>query len=312
MNLETFKKLFIEAVEEALNEAGLHYALTYDTFKKFSRSYEALIARKDDIGVNLDIDEFYKNYLKGKPVSELVDNAIEIIDKAMDNSPNGNDARETLENYSNARQRLFVTLVSADVNPELLSTVPHRIMDDMAIVYRCSVSVGDAEDGGTVLINDSLLSAWGISADQLHEDAMQNSIKTRPAVIQGMSVVLAKLMNMSVEELYGDDIPEEEAMFVASTPDTVLGAGVITYPNFFEKAAEQLGGGFYVLPSSIHEVILVPDKFAETNTDFRSMVTEINATQVEPRDRLIDNYYHYDSEAHIFETGEAFKLRKED
>lgn len=77
-----------------------------------------------------------------------------------------------------------------------------------------------------------------------------------------------------------------------------------------DQAAEKLGGDFYILPSSIHEILLVPDNGDKTADDLRDMVREVNATQVSPEEKLTDNVYHYDSKEHIFELAEKFEARQ--
>ena len=104
--------------------------------------------------------------------------------------------------------------------------------------------------------------------------------------------------------------PENELMYVASTPDKVHGACVISYQNFMDQAAERLGGDFFVLPSSIHEIILVRDDGNADYHNLQSMVQEVNDTQVDPAEKLTDNVYHYDSKDHVFELAEKFEARQ--
>ena len=77
-----------------------------------------------------------------------------------------------------------------------------------------------------------------------------------------------------------------------------------------DKAAEKAGGDFYILPSSIHEILIIPDNGKMGLKDLENMVKEVNATQVSPADKLTDNVYHYDSQAKIFELGEKFVERQ--
>lgn len=84
---------------------------------------------------------------------------------------------------------------------------------------------------------------------------MENAPEIRPSEIRGMSEVMSELAPGMIPEV----APEDEQMFVATVPDKIHGAGVIAYPNFMEDAAEKMGGDFFVLPSSIHEVLLVKD-----------------------------------------------------
>ncbi len=76
------------------------------------------------------------------------------------------------------------------------------------------------------------------------------------------------------------------------------------------QAAERAGGDFFILPSSIHEVLIVPDNGEMGLKDLEAMVKEVNATQVAPADKLTDSVYHYDSKDKIFELGEKFVQRQ--
>ena len=104
--------------------------------------------------------------------------------------------------------------------------------------------------------------------------------------------------------------PEDEQMYVATVPDKVHGAGVLAYQDFMDKAAERAGGDFFILPSSIHEILIVPDNGKMNLKDLEAMVREVNVTQVSPADKLTDSVYHYDSKEKIFELGEKFVERQ--
>lgn len=84
---------------------------------------------------------------------------------------------------------------------------------------------------------------------------------------------------------------------------------MIQYPGFLDQAAEALGGDFYVLPSSAHEVLLVADDGSMEIGYLEEMVRSVNETEVSPAERLSDNVYHYDSKAHIFENARTFEAR---
>ncbi len=122
-------------------------------------------------------------------------------------------------------------------------------------------------------------------------------------------------MNDVMRELMGDMadmmIPDEQApIWVASVEGGQHGASALQYPDFLEQAAETLGGDFFVLPSSIHECLFVPDDGSMQLEYLEQMVRDVNETQVAPADRLSDNVYHYDSEAHIFENARTFEARE--
>ena len=91
--------------------------------------------------------------------------------------------------------------------------------------------------------------------------------------------------------------PEEEtpSMYVLTNADKMNGANSILDAKTMEDISEKIGGDFYILPSSLHEVIILPDT-PEMDKDYlEHMVQDINAGQVAPEDKLSDHVYMYDS-----------------
>ena len=84
------------------------------------------------------------------------------------------------------------------------------------------------------------------------------------------------------------------------------------YSGVMDEIGEKLGSNIFVLPSSLHETIVVPD---DGNMDFKAllaMVTEINATEVDTRDKLTDQVYHYDVTDKVFEKASRYEDRKQE
>ena len=158
-----------------------------------------------------------------------------------------------------------------------------------------------------------MVDSYGITPEQLHADALKNAPEIKPVVIEGMAQVLAKQMGVEDLEMLGLNIPpEQEKIFVASVEGNVHGAGVIAYTDFMDQAAERVGGDFYLLPSSRHEVLLVPDDGTIDLKSLENMVREVNATTVSAEDKLTDSVYHYDSQEKVFELAEKYVDRQHD
>ena len=87
-------------------------------------------------------------------------------------------------------------------------------------------------------------------------------------------------------------------MYVLSNQKRVFGAAGLLYDRVLSDAGVRLEDDFYVLPSSVHEVILVPDHVAGSEKELRIMVHEVNHTQVEPEEILSESVYHYDRKKH--------------
>ncbi len=111
-----------------------------------------------------------------------------------------NENYDTIKDYDQMKATLSMEVVSAGRNAELLDKVPHKDLEDMAVVYR--FVVGDSENGrGSILITNQLLDSYGISAEQLHEDALKYAPVMRPAVIQTMTETLLEMMGPDARDM---------------------------------------------------------------------------------------------------------------
>ena len=92
-------------------------------------------------------------------------------------------------------------------------------------------------------------------------------------------------------------MPEEESdefgMYVLSNSSKVFGAASILYPDVLKNFAEKLDRDLYILPSSVHEVILLPKRSETEWETLQEMVKEVNATQLEEVEILSDSVYSY-------------------
>ncbi len=311
MDFETFKENIAKDLEQKLYEkTGREVSVELRTVEKMNETYEALAVKPEDsiIGVNLNATSLYHQIEHGASYDSVVDGAVDVAENALTNHPEFDI--DAFKDYANMKSTLAMEVVSAERNADLLQTVPHKDMEDMAVVYR--FVLGDTAAGtGTILVTNQMLDNYGITAEQLHEDAMHNAPEIRPLVIEGMGQVLARQMGVDDLEMLGLNIPpEQEQMFVATVEGNVHGAGVIAYEDFMDKAAERVDGSFYILPSSVHELLIIPDNGKFDLRSLENMVKEVNATTVDPIDQLTDSVYHYDAEARVFELGEKFVERQ--
>ncbi|WP_026510990.1 DUF5688 family protein [Butyrivibrio sp. LC3010] len=305
MDYERFKEGFQDALKAELAVRGADVELTARRVDKMNGSYDAITVRptESSIGVNISIEKAFASYENGTPIPEIAEHFADAVEKGFRESPQVD--LESLSDYEQMKSKLSMEVVSAEKNAELLESVPHERMEDMAVVYRFVLDQTDSGNG-TILVTNQLLDQYGITKEQLRADAMENAPEIRPSEIRGMSEVMSELAPGMIPEV----APEDEQMFVATVPDKIHGAGVIAYPNFMEDAAQKMGGDFFVLPSSIHEVLLVKDNGQMTAKELENMVKEVNATQVEPADQLTDHVYHYDSQNHIFELADKYEERQ--
>ena len=297
MTFNDFQHNLIESLKTTLNNTDLAEAeLSLQKVDKLNGEYNSLCIKPKDsiIGMNINLDSIYKAFEEGVDYETLVKRTTEECIDGLASRPLVN--LNELTDYSKIKDKLSLEVVSAERNANTLKSIPHNMLEDMAVITR--IVLDKTEYGSaTIVITDSLCKQFGITKEQLFEDALVNAPIVRPSEIKGMSEVMSEMMPGLMPEV----APEDEQIFVASVPDKNHGAGVIAYPNFMEDAAQKLGGSFYLLPSSIHELLLVKDNGQMSAQDLENMVKEVNATQVEPCDQLTDHVYFYDAQKHVFQ-----------
>ena len=309
MNYETFKQEFAEDIKEKLYERGYDdVRISFNNVEKTNQNYEAMsvVPEGSNVGVNFNIENAFASYEHTDDYAGVLASATMVIADGLDRAPAIDVS--ALMDYENMKEKLSVEVISAEANADLLANVPHDRMEDLAVVYRFVME--SSEDGrASILVTNNLMDRMGVSHEQLRSDALENSPEIRPVVIMGMNEVMKEMMGPEVYEMFGIPDDAEETMYVATVPDKNSGAGVIAYQDFMDQAAERVGGDFFVLPSSINEILLVPDNGDMTADALRDMVKDVNAKEVSPEERLSDNVYHYDSKDHVFELAEKFEAR---
>ncbi len=276
---------FASRIEEELARKGTLVSIKEEERVKANDRFNALTITPlgASIGFSISLDQMIEAYARG--------DALDLIEKGL-----AATSVDVPTEYQDAKARLVLQVVGQAGNEAFLAGVPHETVEDLAVIYRVVLDEGP-NGAASYVVNDGILKAWGITPAQLHKDALAAAQASRPITITGiMERLMTEMGASSPEELGFPPTDGPEQMYVASC-GRVHGAAVIAYPGFFEAAEKKLGGSsFYLLPSSIHEVLLVPDQGCGTPEEFATMVREVNATQVAPEERLSDSVYYYNAE----------------
>ena len=303
MDFETFMN---EAIKEMRDRFPDFDISKQEVSKLQGESYTGMAVRPEnsEIGATLNLKDFYEALGSGMFLEDVMDSIERSVVSAVRHMPHY-DAR-VLEDYDRMKDALTVDLVPVAGNEEKLAQIPHKNVEDMALVYRFEEE-SSVYGSASILVTNEMLAVYDITADQLHEDAMKAAVQNRPAKLHNMNDVMRDMMG----DMSGlVPMNEPSPLWVATVEGGQNGAGVIQYPGFLDQAAEALGGDFYVLPSSVHEVLLVADDGSMEIGYLEEMVRSVNETEVSPAERLSNNVYHYDSEAHIFENARTFEARE--
>ena len=312
MDYESFKKEFTEDIKEKLYEMGYgDVDIKINNIKKVNRDYEAMnvVPEGGVMGVSFNLEEIFTKFEQSGDYDSVLKNTTSFVANGIDTAPKTDI--DNLLNYEEMKNKLSIEVISAEANKELLLNIPHDRIEDLAAVYRF-VLKSESTGKASILVSNEMMQKMGITHEQLKNDALYNAPIIRPAVIKGMNEVIKELMGKEAYEIANGTGNVEESVYVATVPDKDSGAGVLSYQNFMDQAAERVGGDFFILPSSIHEILIVKDDGEMKAELLRNMVQQINRTELMPEDKLSDNVYHYDSKEHIFELAEKFEARQKE
>ncbi len=185
----------------------------------------------------------------------------------------------------------FITyrLINKEKNEGLLQDAPYEEFLDLALIYQYTVKLSE-ERQGTVQILNEHMEKLQISQEALKDAAMENTKRIHPPAIYAMEGLLLGIKEpwLEKEEIHG--------MYVLTNTSGIYGAASLIYKERLREFARASGGGFYILPSSIHEVIFLPDQAEVCLRQLAAAVKEINATKVEATEVLSDQVYYFEPE----------------
>lgn len=177
---------------------------------------------------------------------------------------------------------------------------PFTPCGDLAAHYRLQLMEG-SEGTASAVITDGMLETWGITKEQLHQDAVAAESVRNPVRFYSMEDVMNEFMApVRAENLFDRDGPLDMGpmpLYVLTNASKVNGSGVLAHEGVLEKIGDLMGQDYFVLPSSVHEVLIMPGNGEMQTKELENMVREINATQVAPDEVLSDKVQYYDREA---------------
>ena len=294
---------FLEAARDRIKELVIEADVKVQAVDKLQgESYVGIAVRPEhaSAAVTFNLNAAYDRYQADESQKDAILNKIAADAKQVSSAIPAFEV-SSITDYETVKDHLTMQVVPVEPNKEMLEGIPHKTIEDIAVVYRVEIP-GSADGTATTLVTNQLLSEYGITPGQLHRDALEAQVANHPPVLKNMSEIMAEMSGGMM------DMPESP-MWVATVEGGMNGASVTQIPGFLEESAEKLGGDFFVLPSSIHEVLFIRDDGSFEREQLESMVRGVNATEVSEADFLSDSVYHYDSEEHIFEKAVTFESR---
>ena len=229
-------------------------------------------------------EDLYEAYLCGTSIEDIAQSLINYAKQNIQTSvPGGID----IEDYASVKKKFGLMVIGEQNNREYLKSMVSEKIEDLALVP--IIFTKDEHGIGCIKIRNELLEVWGVSAQEVIEEAKKNSPKVLPPTFRKMSDIVHENLVIGLEDF---TVPDEAALFVISNEYFAYGASAAFYPGFLESIGKALGKDFFILPSSMNELIILRD-FGQDPLELLQIVKYVNRTDVPPEEVLADAVYYY-------------------
>ena len=315
--MENVKKEMAQLLKTEEKEVRIHKVI-----KNNDIELDALmvVGRDTNISPTIYLNPYYEEHQNGRDFTEIV---FEIFHLYLDHCGKMTFSLEEFQDFAQIKKKVAFRIINTKLNEKLLKDIPSKKFLDLSIVYYTMIDQGEEGNGSaTALIHNSHLDLWGISKEELHRVAMENTprmlgweIRSMDAIIKDMLVKefesdegMQAIVRESGDDTYYDRVAEEKLeelnehredikMFVLTNKMRMNGAACILYQGVLQRFAQECACNIFILPSSIHEVILVPARKGITQSELDCMVRDVNREAVEDGEILSNHAYLYRKES---------------
>ncbi len=290
-------RTFVEKIREKIQEhLGKDYEVQITTNPKLNGTEKTgLSIRKtqepQQVMPIIYLEECFERYLQEKEFSECVEEICVVYKHQKENEEKIMAELKSIENmkrWEKVQNKVYPMLVSAKENEDLKGKYFYQEYLDFLILYVIRVT----EVGiGSIKITKQMVKSWKVSEYEIHHQAVEN-LKTDGYRVRSLNSVVKENL-LGITEDAEEEIEEAEPMYVLTNQIKYFGAaGIFLCAEMFQKIVGKQN--FYILPSSVHELILVKDTDGYDMETLSTMVRNVNEEQVTEDERLSNHAYYYD------------------
>lgn len=232
------------------------------------------------------LNEFYEKWLNGEElIDDICNNICEIYQKHK--IPFDFDT-SMLEDWETVKTLLSGRLINTEKNKELLMTLPHRELMDLSLIYCIDIS-SSVFGNGSIKLTYEILKLLNVSEEEVYENVMAN-MEQEGEILKSIVEVICEMIGD--ESINSGDL--SLPMYVLTNHNKIFGAAQIVRDSVLQNAASVLGSDYYIIPSSVHECLLIAESEIDKVENLANMVREVNDSEVEENEVLSYHVYHYD------------------
>lgn len=253
-----------------------------------------IMPEEQNLAPNIYMENFYEEYLAGGQIEDLVDAVVQFYEE---HKVQEEISLPDVTDFEAVKDLICFKLINGERNREMLKSMPHRQFLDLAVIYYIPVTLASDSDG-RITVTDRHFCLWGVDEDTLYRHAVENTRRMVPVELRSMKDVAREILlrengGTSLPE-QTDDVPDFPMYILRCGNDRQATAAALLYESVLREFAKRYGD-FYILPSSVFEVMLLPaaNPSPWDSAYYRSMVREVNRTQRLPEEVLSDSAYLY-------------------
>ena len=259
------------------------------------------------------LDSLYQEYINGKDVDSCVGDVADMRIEAQGKAEFFDMGVPDILDYEKMKDKLQMRICDKEWNTDRLEDKAFTEHGDFAAYY--AVNLEENREGiSSIPVTVSLMNEWGVSVEQIQADAMMAD-RNRGVVLMNMNeIIKSMIFGEEPENLLNEKLDIEtmrEPMFCLTNAQKMNGASLLLQEDIRKQIGECLGSDYFVLPSSIHEVLILPDNGLFEVPELNAMVKEVNETQVERQEQLSDKVQFCDGKTVVMENAERREARLE-
>ena len=290
----TKKQEFYNNVANGVSEIlGDEMVVEIQEVTKVNLSLDGLTIRKqgESIAPTIYLNQYFNQFNDGRAMDDIVQDIIRVYENNQPKNIMDVFKTEDFYDFDKMKEKIVLKVINTERNLDLLEQVPHLEMEGLGLSVVFYVSLMTGEQSAGILIKNEHLKLWEKTVSDLLTVAEVNTNRMHAFTIKSMNEVLSGMFGFE-EELIPEDVP---ALYVLTDENKTFGASQLFLKDKIREFAKQQDCDVYILPSSVHELLLLRADFPNVEPEYlKEMVCEVNATEVSNEDFLCDGAFKYE------------------
>ena len=265
--------------------------------------YAAIITEEDStISPSIYLENYYSDYINGQSLSSICNDIISMHERYRGGITFNID---DYFDYNFVKDKLYLKAINREKNVEFLKNIPYREFCDLAIV--AYIALEEAQNGyATITVNHKNLEMWDVSMEEIFDVAFANMCEKTPPMLEKITSIMRELLKERFNEQQDYETEEEinrvidlmeenndTVMYMLTNSKKLNGASYIVYEEYLREFANSINSDLYIIPSSIHEILLIPMDSGVPKEELECMVRDVNKSELSPGEVLSDSVYEF-------------------